>query len=145
MADHPTRDELLCMAYVDDELDVEARREFETRLAVEPDLAREVTGLRRLELFARTAAPPEPAELEWRRLEAEPLQRSIVTLGWVATVVGALGLCGVLVAVVWSARMEPWQKLALSLFLGGLTLIFLAVARRRWRSRPFDPYTAVQR
>ena len=145
MADHPTRDELLCMAYVDDQLDAEARREFESRLALEPELAREVTGLRRLELFARTSAPPEPAELEWRRLESEPLQRSVVALGWVATVAGALGLCVALLMALWSAGMEPWQKLALSMLIGGLTLVFLAVARRRWRSRPYDPYTAVQR
>ncbi len=145
MADHPSRDELLCMAYVDDELDAEARATFETRLASEPELAREVTSLRRLELFARTAAPPEPIELEWLRLEAEPLQRSLVTIGWVATVAGALGLCAVLLFALWSARIELWEKSCLSVLIAGLTIIFLTIVRRRWRSRPYDPYTAVQR
>ena len=68
-----------------------------------------------------------------------------MALGWVATVAGALGLCVALLMALWSAGMEPWQKLALSMLIGGLTLVFLAVARRRWRSRPYDPYTAVQR
>ncbi len=145
MSDHPSRDELLCMAYVDDELDAEARAAFEARLPAEPELAREVTSLRRLELFARTAAPPEPIDLEWQRLEAEPLQRSLVTFGWVATVAGALGLCAILIFALWSARIELWEKTCVSILITGLTLVFLAIARRRWRSRPYDPYTAVQR
>ena len=145
MADHPTRDELLCMAYVDDQLDAGARADFERRLADEPALAREVAALQRLELFARTAAPPEPVELAWRRLEAEPLQRTAVTLGWVATVAGALGLGAILVVLLWTARIPTWERVVLSLLVGGLTLVFLTVARRRWRSRPFDPYTAVRR
>jgi len=145
MTAHPTRDELLCMAYVDDQLDAEARSEFAQRLAVEPELAREVTSLKRLELMARTAAPPEPIELEWQRIEAEPLQSASVTLGWVATVAGAIGLLVMCVVGIWNAHMDSWEKVVLSLFLGGLTLVFLTVARRRWRSRPFDPYTAVKR
>ena len=37
--DHPQRDELLCMAYVDDELAPDARKELERRMAGEPALA----------------------------------------------------------------------------------------------------------
>ncbi|MDF1798027.1 MAG: hypothetical protein P1V81_02535 [Planctomycetota bacterium] len=145
MTAHPTRDELLCMAFVDDQLDDESRREFALRLAAEPELAREVTALQRLDLMARTAAPPEPIELAWQRIEAEPLQSAGVTLGWVATVAGAIGLLAIALVGFWDARIDLWQKLVVSLFLGGLTLVFLTVARRRWRSRPFDPYTAVKR
>ena len=40
---HPSRDELLAMAYVDDELDPAERARFEARLADEPRLALRVS------------------------------------------------------------------------------------------------------
>ena len=62
-AQHPSRDELLAMAYVDDQLDPAAKAEFEGRLSREEALREEVTSLRRLDLIARTAAPPENIDI----------------------------------------------------------------------------------
>ena len=50
---HPTRDELLVMAYVDDELAAEARSDFQARLANEPELVRQVAVYQKLEGLAR--------------------------------------------------------------------------------------------
>lgn len=142
----PTTDELRAMAYVDGELDPDERREFETRLAKEPALGREVTELRALDLMSRQMAAPEPADHEWERLSAEPLQRGGASLGFALILFGTLGLA--VFACVHIARSDELHLLLKLFLLGtvaGVSLVFLTVLRGRLRTMPFDPYTRVKR
>ena len=142
---HPSRDELLSMAYVDDQLDPQARNEFEKRLSHEQDLAAEVTALRRLEMIARTAAPPEAIDFAWKRIDERPTQKGINGIGWVATIVGFIGIAAIIIQLIAHAHLPLWERASVGLCIGGLTLIFISIARRRWRSRHSDPYTSVKR
>ena len=142
---HPSRDELFAMAYVDDQLAPEDRRTFETRLAKEPALAQEVADLQRLDLIARTAAPPEPIDLRWQAIDEDPLQQGTVSTGWLFATAGLLGMCVVLTLTLWSARIHLAAKLSFTALCIGALLVFLAVLRRRLASRAFDPYTSVKR
>jgi anti-sigma factor RsiW len=142
---HPSRDELLAMAYVDDQLDHDARREFELRLSKEEHLAAEVVALRRLDLIARTAAPPEPIDFAWKRVDESPSQVGAVGAGWIATCLGSLGLAGIAIQLILQAQIPLWERASIALFVGGLTLLFLSVAWRRWKVRNMDPYTSVKR
>jgi anti-sigma factor RsiW len=141
----PSHDELLAMAYADGELDGAEREGFEQRLATSPPLALEVARYRRLQALAQQAAPPEPMDYEWRRLGRDPLQRLLLTLGWTLLVVAGGTL------VVWGeysiavSRLPLVPKLALGGLLLGLVLLVSAAVRARLRTRPYDPYTEVQR
>lgn len=141
----PTRDELLAMAFVDDQLEPEARAAFELRLAKELPLAQEVAALRRLDLFARSAARPEPIDLAWRAIDSAPAQRAVIGLGWVLAFAGSLGLFAIVLFELLHAHLPLWQKTSLLAVFSGLTLVFLAILKRRIQSRPFDPYTSVER
>jgi len=141
----PTRDELFAMAYVDDELDEEARAAFEARLETEPALAREVVELQRLAVLARTAAPVEPMDHEWSRLERGLVHGGGSRLGWATLLVGGLGLLGWAVLELVRSDMAPVTKGLLLLVFGGLALLLGLAVRARLRTLPYDPYTGIQR
>lgn len=141
----PTPDELLAMAYVDGEIAAEERARFEQRLAREPQLAREVTELRALELVARRAAPPEPMDHEWTRLARSRSQRSLWLAGWLALLAGLLGLLG---WSLWCLECSDWPlapKILLPLALAGAAVLLGAAVRARRRTMRYDPYRNVQR
>ena len=102
----PSADELLAMAYADGELLGTERAHFEQRLAAEPALAREVAQLKRLEVLARHAAPPEPMDHEWERLARSGGQRGLWSAGWLFFGAGVLGLAA-WDSTAWSARRHP--------------------------------------
>ena len=141
----PTRDELLAMAYVDGELTPEGRAELERRLEESPELRREVTILKELELLARAAAPREPVDHEWAALARDPVQRGTLGLGWILLVLGVLGALGYGTYALLSSDAPPLVK-ALFLALGlGFALLLGATVRGRLRTLPLDPYRKVQR
>ncbi len=144
--EHPTRDELLAMAYVDDELAADVRTDFAQRFDGEPQLARMVVEYQKLELLARDASPAEPMDSEWKRLEEDAVQRSTGTLGWLLLVLSGLGIViwGV-VQLALSPELDTLPKVLLMCLLAGLFLIFLLILRARLRTMPFDPYTDVKR
>lgn len=141
----PSRDELRAMAYADGELSAAERREFELQLAERPDLRREVSRLRRLEVLARQAAGPEPMDHEWRTLACDPVQRVGIGLGWTLLGGGALVLAAVGLWELWTSGAALVVKGAASAVLLGLALLLGATLRARLRTRAHDPYTEVQR
>jgi len=142
----PSENELRAMAYVDGELSQEDARQFESELAGDPALAREVAELKALELVSRQMAPPEPMDYEWERLSADPLQRTGVGLGFGLLIIGAIGLA---LWGIWSIAFHPDLSLPTKCFslatILGLLLIFLTVLRGRLRTLPYDPYTKIKR
>jgi len=141
----PTREELLAMAYVDGELDLGARREFEAQLAGRPDLAREVAALQRLNVLARQLAGPEPMDHEWRRLDRGALHSGGSRLALALMGVGAVLLVAWSGWTLYRSDMELVPKLAMGCLLGGALLLFLIVLRGRLRTLPYDPYTDIER
>ena len=141
----PTRDELLAMAYADGELDDAAAREFEARLEREPELGRELAELRQLAVLARRITPSEPADHEWRRLEAEWLHGGGQKLGLTLLAVSALGLFAALMWLLFTSALP----IAIQVFAGagaaGMLLLLVLAIRARRRTLPYDPYTQVKR
>ena len=142
---HPTRDELLVMAYVDDELAPEIRAEFESRLANEPQLTRQIVEYQKLEILARQCTPPEPADHEWARLERDGVRRGAGGLGWTLLSVGGIGLIGYAIFQIYHSEMSVTGKVLCSSLLAGFLLLLLVKLRDRLRIIPFDPYTEVRR
>ena len=141
----PSRDELLAMAFVDGELDTEAREAFERRLATEEPLLREVAQLKKLEVLARQVAPPEPIDFEWQRLEKELVHSSGLTLGLWMTALGLLALSGWSAVRLLASELGPVPKLGLAALLMGSLTAFGVILRARLRTLPYDPYTEVKR
>lgn len=141
----PSEDQLLAMAYADGELDAADRRAFESRLASDPALALEVAQHKKLDLLARSVAPPEPMDHEWRRIEASPLHKTGLDLGWNLVLFGLVGLYlwGLLTVV--SSPMHLILKALVTALMVGLGILFLIVLRARWRTQDLDPYTEVRR
>jgi anti-sigma-K factor RskA len=141
----PAPDELLAMAYADGELSLEERAAFEARLEKEPRLVREVAAQQRLGVLARAAAPREPMDLEWRRIQRSPLHQVGIPLGWTLLGIGWTGLavwCAYEVAI---APIGIAPKILTAALAAGFLLLFLLAVRARIASRPFDPYDDVQR
>ena len=141
----PTRDQLLAMAFADDELTPQARREFEARLAHEPLLAREVIELQQLEILARHAAGPEPIDHEWSRIARSPAQRFGLKLAWALVVIGGLGLCAWALFELCACELSLLPKLLALALVSGLAILLVLTLRARARTRPFDPYTEIKR
>jgi anti-sigma factor RsiW len=141
----PTREELLAMAYADGELHGEARAEFEALMARRPELAREAAAAQRLLVLSRAAAGPEPMDHEWRRLDADPLQRASLWGGFALLALSAAAFVG---WIGWSlAGAQPaWPlQLALGSAALGALLLFLGALRARLRTLPYDPYRDIER
>lgn len=141
----PTRDELLAMAYVDGELSAEGRAELESRLDQSPELRREVSALKELELLARAAAPKEPMDHEWAALAQDPVQRAALGLGWILLGLGFLGLSAFGLWQLFRSEAPPALKLLFSALLLGGVLLLGATLRARLRTLPLDPYRKVRR
>lgn len=141
----PTKEQLDAMAYADGELSGPARREFENLMATRPDLGREVTRLKRLEILARQAAGPEPMDGEWARLAADPVHRGGLGLGLGLLCLGGSGL------FLWSlfellrSDLPLLSKVCLGGLFGGALLLLCVTVRARLRTLPFDPYTEIKR
>jgi len=141
----PTRDDLLVMAYVDDELADEQRKSLEDRLEHEPELARQVASYRKLAVLAEQVAPPEPLDREWERLRAEPSHRAGVGLGWTLLLSGlAVGVIGLAIWVL-ASDLQFWAKFTCLVPSAGFLILLWLRWRDRQRLLPFDPYTEVKR
>lgn len=134
------------MAYADGELSGEALAAFERRLAQEPALARELVELQALNVVARSEAPLEPADHEWRRLELDPVQRTGLGLGWLLVIIAALLLGAQLVISIASdTNLAPVTRILAVSGVLGIGLLAGMTLRERLRVIPFDPYSKIQR
>jgi anti-sigma factor RsiW len=142
---HPTRDELLVMAYVDDELAEDQRQLLQERLAKEPELAQQVAVYQKLAILANQMAPPEPHDLEWNRLKSDPVHQGTVGLGWILLAGGLIALFALLMALVIDSELSSLIKVLLIAPISGFLLLTLVRLRDRIKLAPFDPYTEVKR
>lgn len=139
-------DAMVAMAYVDGELDAQARAGFEERMRSDPALARAVAEHRALNVLARRTAPLEPADVEWGRLRLSPWYRSSRVLGWALLVIGTLAsLAWTVWAVATNESLDVSTRVLILGSLLGFLLLFLTVLVRRLRTYELDPYLHVER
>ena len=140
----PNQDQLTVMRYADGELSAAEASVMEQRLAQDAGLRQELAAYQALEVIARDASPPEPADLEWRKLRTGLMHRSLGTLSWLLLGSSCLGyLVWVLGALLnWFEGPHPAIFLAGGIGLGLLTILVL---RERVAVLPLDPYRKIQR
>jgi len=144
-SDELEKDQMLAMAYVDGELEVDQRRQFESRLALEPALEKEVEELRKFALFSRRNIPPEPEDREWRRLGRDPLHRKGLRLGLWLCILAVAGFVAALGVTVLGSEEHWAMQLILIAGAAGVSLIALLTLRERLAVLPHDPYRKVHR
>lgn len=148
MNDDPplTEQQRQLMAYVDDELDNEARASFERTMAQSPELAVEATKLKNMMDVSRSMALIEPSEQEVRRFWARFYNRTEWRLGWVLLGAGLVALVieGLYLALT-SGLLSWTQKTAvISAVIGGALLLWNTI-RLKLRTSHFDRYRGVMR
>ncbi len=144
-SDELEKDQMLAMAYVDGELDAAELRRFESRLAVEPALAKEIAELRELALLSRRTVPPEPEDREWQRLGRDPLHRKGLRLGLWLCVLAVAGFAAALGVTVLDSGEHWTMQLFLLSGTAGVCLVTLLTLRERLAVLPHDPYRKVHR
>jgi ferric-dicitrate binding protein FerR (iron transport regulator) len=151
--DVQTRDEeaiseaqAMMMAYLDGELTAADRARFETMLADDPDLRRELDRFRGLLDLTDTITLPEPSDHEIRRFWAGFYNRGEWQIGWILFLGGLsiLAACGL-----WFAMTRPWlpwlAKIAIAATLTGLAMLLASTIRLRQRVARYDRYRGVLR
>ena len=142
----PGADELMAMAYADGELGAEEAAAFSARLKGDPALLHLVAEHRALDALARQVGHPEPAEIDWAVLKADPTHRGTTVAGWVLLAASALIGAAIASGSFLLDDTVPFPARALAgAGVLGLALLFSAVLRRRLRAIPLDPYRHVQR
>jgi urease accessory protein UreF len=133
------------MAYVDDELAAADREELQTRLAREPELARQVASYQKLAVMARQIAPAEPLDLEWDRIQKDPAHRVGMAMGWTLLGIGILGSAFWYGFSTLISDLSAFEKLIRLAPCAGFSLIVLIRWRDRQKLAPLDPYTDITR
>ena len=142
---HPTRDELLAMAYVDDEMTQAERREFEQLLTRDAKLAAEVAEFRCLADLTRAVQVAEPADHEIRRFWEGFYNRSEWQLGWGLLIFGSLIAGGYGIYRLLAGDLPVVIKLASVTALAGAAMLFFSTLRQKLRTQRLDRYRGVLR
>lgn len=138
--------EALMMAYVDDELQPEDRRRFESMMAADPGLAAEIADYQTMLELGRATAALEPTDRELRRFWSRFHNRAEWRLGWTLLLGGlAVLTCFGMYECVISDSLPTLVKVAtLSVIAGGAILGFSILRQRRTQLR-LDRYRGVTR
>jgi len=140
----------LMMAYLDDELDAEQRKEFEEHLASCRQCSAEFEEFKGLKKLTENVNFVEPEERIWQQYWGGIYNRLERGIGWILFSVSAILLLiyagfKVIEAVIKDPTVESWLKAALLVLLAGLAILFVSVARERLYFRKKDRYKDVRR
>ncbi len=133
------------MAYIDDELAPDDRRDFERELAENPDLAIEVAAYQNLCDLTNSMQLMEPADYEMRRFWAKFYNRGEWQLGWLLIVAGSSILFGFGVWTLLKLDISWVIKAATIAVVVGGVLLLTSTIRFKLRTHQFDRYRGVLR
>lgn len=133
------------MAYVDDELDADARRAFEQELAEDPVLAVEVAEYEQLLDLSRSLPLLEPTDHDMRRFWGRYYNRVEWRLGWVLLALGAIVLAATGLIELLLLDL-PWHvRVAIVFAFAGGAIVLCSTLRQRARAHRLDRYRGVLR
>lgn len=131
------------MRYLDDEVGAEERSRIETHLQRCSECRRE------LAIF--NAMKGDLAGLKFRQGPDDPSvwdrvnRRLTRPAGWALLIAGAFGLLVFGIYTYVTSPGEIWEKVSVGAVLIGLALLFVGVARDRYREWRTDPYREIER
>ncbi|MFH1143290.1 MAG: zf-HC2 domain-containing protein [Candidatus Eisenbacteria bacterium] len=141
---------ILISGYLDGELTPDERAAFERELARDPALGHELDALQSMrEVTARMKLKEFP-DAVWDRYWEGTYNRLERRIGWIllslgATVLLAVGLYGLAVALLKDAGEPWWIRAAVGAVCAGLAILCVSVVRERLVTAKKDPYREVKR
>jgi anti-sigma factor RsiW len=149
--DNQERDwKALASGYLDGELDRDERREFEARLAQDPELVQELEALRAMrEVTASMKLRGFPDEV-WEHYWDATYNRLERRVGWLLFSLGAVlltagGLYELAVSLLRESADPWWVRLGIGAGILGLVMLFVSVLRERLFTWKRDPYREVMK
>lgn len=138
---HSDSDETLISGYLDGELDPAARARVEARLTEDRHFREEFERMKRLVAAADDAAVPLPEDAAWDGFLDGVYNRVERRTGWVLVVTGLAALAIYGLFLVLAVPGNPLVKLAVSVPVLGLVVLFISVLRQRLQAAKTDRYS----
>jgi anti-sigma factor RsiW len=136
---------LQMMAFLDDELDEPARREFVNRCYADPQLAAELASFKKVADVASSMRLREPEDYETERFFARVSARVERGAGFVLLAAGGALVGAWSLYRIFTSGLDMTLKVGLAAGVLGFALVVLSVARLRRRTRRLDRYQGVRR
>lgn len=138
------------MAYLDNELDEEQRRAFESHLASCADCTRDLAEFRRLKQMTDCVAFVEPEDRVWEQYWGNVYNRVERGTGWILFSVAAIALLlyggfQLIEHLIVDPTLGALLKIGLLALLGGVVILFVSVLRERIYFWSRDRYKDVRR
>jgi len=138
------------MAYLDGEMEAEARRRFEEHLEACPACRAELDALRRVKEVTAGMRLSDREDRDWELYWGRVYNRMERGAGWILLSIGAIV---VLVFGAYHAFLSIWRdaslpavvRIGIGCALLGIVVLFVSVARQRLYAWVRDPYRRVQR
>lgn len=138
---HSDSDETLISGYLDGELDPAARAQVEARLEGDPHFREEFERMKRLVAAANQGIVPLPDDAAWDGFLDGVYNRVERRTGWVLVVTGLAALVIYGLFLFLAVPGNPLVKLAVSVPVLGLVVLFISVLRQRLQAAKTDRYS----
>ncbi|MCZ7664975.1 MAG: hypothetical protein M5U22_19555 [Thermoleophilia bacterium] len=140
----------LVSGYLDSELEADERREFEERLTIDPELARELEATKATKGVTETMKLKEFPDEVWEHYWDGTYNRLERRVGWLVFSLGAAvllagGLYELAVALLRDSADPWWVRVGIAAVVVGLAVLFVSVVRERLFTWRRDPYREVER
>jgi predicted anti-sigma-YlaC factor YlaD len=140
----------LMMAYLDDELDEQQKRAFETHLGSCPECTKDLTEFQRLKEITDGVTFVEPEDRVWNEYWGGVYNRFERGAGWILFSIAAISLLiyggfELIEGIIEDRAVGVLMKVGLLALLGGLAILFVSVARERVYFWSRDRYKDVRR
>ncbi|MFH1679951.1 MAG: zf-HC2 domain-containing protein [Candidatus Eisenbacteria bacterium] len=138
------------MAFLDGEMDGEARARFEEHLAACPRCRSEFEPLSRVKEVTTRMKLADREDRDWELYWGRVYNRMERDAGWIllsvgATVLFSFGAYRVFLGVWNDASLPVVVRIGIGCALLGIVVLFVSVARQRFHAWLRDPYRRVQR
>jgi anti-sigma factor RsiW len=138
---HFDDDEALISGYLDNELDAETLARVEARLKADPGFREEFERMKGLITAANEGDMPLPEDAAWDEFLDGVYNRIERRTGWMVLIMGLAALAVYGVVMFFAVPGNPLMKLAVSVPVVGLVLLFISVLRQRLHVAKTDRYS----
>ncbi len=141
-----SRTEIDSPRYIDNEMTLEERKEYERHLSVCEDCREAVQRFKELKSITGRLKMKDPTDEFWESYWRSIYRRMERRIAWIFIAIGsAMFLIYAAYQIIRSFKELTWDKVALALVLVGVLLLLISVIRERVHQYKVDRYKDVKR